>query len=166
MPSIIPCILIILSLFFATVVAAPTVTYPHMRLLAAHNDVRATYGAPALNWSQSLATAAETWANQCVFENTGGSLMDTPYGEISAAGTGAFTAEAAVNLFIQDGSEYDPVEPTYNHFTQVVWKGTTSIGCAVAHCNNIFPSSDSQATYYVCLYDPPGNVVGLAPQNV
>src|ERR1700722_1075640 len=101
MPSIIPCILLILSLLFATVITAPTVTYPHMRLLAAHNDVRATYGSPALNWSQSLATAAETCANQCVFENTGGSLG--PYGENIAAGTGAFTAEAAVNLFIQDG---------------------------------------------------------------
>lgn len=39
--------------------------------------------------------------------------------------------------------EYDPNNPTYSHFTQVVWKSTTQLGCAVANCGagTVFPSS-------------------------
>ncbi|KAF8888246.1 CAP domain-containing protein [Infundibulicybe gibba] len=51
------------------------------------------------------------------------------------------------------------------HFTQVVWKGTTQVACAVANCGagTIF----SQASgYVVCRYSPPGNVIGQFPQNV
>jgi len=42
-------------------------------------------------------------------------------------------------------ADYDPKNPTYSHFTQVVWKGTTQVGCAVATCSGIF-----DASYGVC----------------
>ena len=38
-------------------------------------------------------------------------------------------------------AQYDPNNPVASHFTQVVWKSTTTLGCAVATCNGIFPSS-------------------------
>lgn len=38
------------------------------------------------------------------------------------------------------------------HFTQVVWKDTTEIGCAVAYCENL-----NQRYFYVCDYSPWGN---------
>merc|ERR1719509_343211 len=44
------------------------------------------------------------------------------------------------------------------HFTQVVWAGTTSVGCATAQ--------GSQWTYVVCNYGPPGNMQGQFNQNV
>lgn len=44
---------------------------------------------------------------------------------------------------------------TCGHFTQVVWKGTASIGCAKATCDN--------TAVWSCNYDPPGNVVGRPP---
>ena len=49
------------------------------------------------------------------------------------------------------------------HWTQVVWKGTTQVGCAVATCNNIFPAKYGPAKYYVCEYYPQGNIIGQFP---
>jgi hypothetical protein len=40
-------------------------------------------------------------------------------------------------------ASYDPKNPTYSHFTQVVWKATTELGCSLYICNNnnIFDAS-------------------------
>ena len=44
------------------------------------------------------------------------------------------------------------------HFTQVVWRGTTQLGCGVSTCRGM--------DIWVCEYDPPGNVQGQYRQNV
>jgi len=44
------------------------------------------------------------------------------------------------------------------HFTQVVWKATTNLGCAMAKMKGW--------TYIVCNYSPPGNLQGTFDQNV
>lgn len=46
--------------------------------LSDHNTVREQHGAVDLVWNDTLASAAQTWANNCVFEHSGGSLG--PYG--------------------------------------------------------------------------------------
>ena len=33
-------------------------------------------------------------------------------------------------------AEYNPENPVPSHFTQVVWKETTDVGCALQVCNN------------------------------
>jgi hypothetical protein len=38
------------------------------------------------------------------------------------------------------------------HYTQMIWKGTTRIGCAV--------HKSRQWDFLICRYSPPGNVVG------
>ena len=38
------------------------------------------------------------------------------------------------------------------HYTQIVWRGSTAVGCALA--------SSRTDDYLVCRYSPPGNVVG------
>ena len=52
-----------------------------------------------------------------------------------AAGGGDFTVTDAINLWTAEVKDYDPQHPTYSHFTQVVWKATTEVGCAVATCS-------------------------------
>jgi uncharacterized protein YkwD len=55
--------------------------------LNAHNNERSAHGAKALAWNNTLESAAQSWANKCVFQHSGGSLG--PYGEDLAAGTGS-----------------------------------------------------------------------------
>uniref|UniRef100_A0A0K0FCA4 CAP domain-containing protein (inferred by orthology to a human protein) n=1 Tax=Strongyloides venezuelensis TaxID=75913 RepID=A0A0K0FCA4_STRVS len=45
------------------------------------------------------------------------------------------------------------------HFTQMIWKSTTKVGCGVSE-------SRSGIVYMVCKYSPAGNVIGLFAKNV
>ncbi|KAI0322084.1 PR-1-like protein [Amylostereum chailletii] len=131
--------------------------------LSAHNSFRAQHGAAPLTWNANLGSKAQQWANRCVFQHSGGSLG--PYGENLAAGTGSFPISAAIKLWTDESSSYNPSNPQPSHFTQVVWKSSTELGCAVAQCPNLL--GDGQvAAFYVCEYSPAGNVIGQFPQNV
>ena len=37
-------------------------------------------------------------------------------------------------------AEYSSQNPQPSHFTQVVWKNSKQVGCAVADCTTIFPA--------------------------
>ena len=51
------------------------------------------------------------------------------------------------------------------HFTQVVWKGTSKIGCATITCNSGMPLGGS-GTFTVCNYKEAGNMMGAYAENV
>jgi len=134
--------------------------------LDAHNIVRAAHGAVPLSWSETLADLAAIWADNCEFRATEGILLQVPYGENIVAATGFFPITSAVGMFTQDAASYDPASPTYSHFTQVIWQSTTQLGCAISSCSGLFDPESGTASFYVCLYDPPGNVMGEASENV
>ncbi|KAK2466045.1 hypothetical protein APHAL10511_001687 [Amanita phalloides] len=134
--------------------------------LSAHNDVRIKYDVPPLRWSEALARMADTWADNCQFKHSNGSLNGEPYGENIVAATGPFPIVTALQLFSSDAVDYNPLSPTYNHFTQVVWKSTRNLGCSYSECDGIFDQDRGPAIMYVCVYEPPGNIVGQATDNV
>jgi uncharacterized protein YkwD len=133
------------------------------RLVAAHNQYRAKHCAQPLTWSPKLAQVAQQWANSlrdqgCKFAHSGGS-----YGENLAAGTtGAMDPESVVAMWYDEVKGYSFQQPGFSmqtgHFTQVVWRSTTQLGCGMAQCkgNDI----------WVCEYDPPGNWEGRYKQEV
>ncbi|EDR15062.1 uncharacterized protein LACBIDRAFT_228207, partial [Laccaria bicolor S238N-H82] len=127
--------------------------------LSAHNAVRAQHGAAALSWSDNLASKAQKWANGCKFEHSGAYLAFKT--ENLAAGTGsAYNIAAAVKSWTDEVSEYNSNNPVPSHFTQVVWKGTSQVGCAVKLCDGIFDASFGVTKYFVCEYQTQGNVIG------
>jgi hypothetical protein len=89
-------------------------------------------------------------------------MADTTFEENLAAGTGAgFGIREAIGLWADEvcgclaypkfdhyidvaltlQASYNPNDPQASHFTQVVWKSTTQLGCASAICNGIFPAN-------------------------
>ncbi|KZW02713.1 hypothetical protein EXIGLDRAFT_419759 [Exidia glandulosa HHB12029] len=129
--------------------------------LKGHNDERLKHGAAPLTFSEALASKAQQWANNCQFKHSGGTLG--PFGENLAAGTGAFSIQAGIQAWNDEAPDYDPSNPQASHWTQVVWKSSTQVGCAVQVCSGIF---DQPANFYVCEYSPAGNFIGRFPENV
>ncbi|KAG0144041.1 hypothetical protein CROQUDRAFT_672590 [Cronartium quercuum f. sp. fusiforme G11] len=138
-------------------------TTEQARWLKSHNDVRTKYFTASVAWDESLAQYAQGVADTCVFEHSHGR-----YGENIAAGED--TLEKVVSDWVYGTGErdaYDPINPLYSHFTQVVWKGTKHIGCAFKTCSNIknVPWT-GESKFWVCNYDPPGNYIGEFASNV
>lgn len=130
-------------------------------MLHAHNKYRAKHGVPALRWSSTLENYAKTWAKQCKWKHSYGR-----YGENLAMGT-HMDGDMAVRMWYNEINQYNFNNPGFSkgtgHFTQVVWKGTTRVGCAIVDCTG---KPGMYGPYVVCAYDPPGNVIGKFKENV
>ena len=137
------------------------------RLLAAHNRERATAGVPALEWSDELAGSAAKWAAHLgqtgAFEHSPDEAGQPIEGENLWAGTrGHYSAESMVGLWVAEKRHFRPgVFPANSttgdieqvgHYTQLMWRRTTAVGCAKAE------SSDEDVL--VCRYSTAGNMVG------
>ncbi|KAI4096184.1 MAG: hypothetical protein LQ339_007031 [Xanthoria mediterranea] len=131
-------------------------------LLKTHNTYRTPHNASSLTWNTTLATAAALHAQPCKFTHskTGGSV-----GENLAAGYPNTTA--AVEGWGDERQKYDFKNAEFGektaHFTQMVWKATTDVGCGAAWCDG---QGGTPGWYLVCQYFPAGNVVGAFKQNV
>ncbi|KAG8678043.1 hypothetical protein FRC09_020165 [Ceratobasidium sp. 395] len=106
----------------------------------AHNSERVAHGASPLTWDDELSASAAAWANQCKFKHS-------QTGQNLAAGTGDPTPATAVGWWNDERADYDPANPKYSHWTQVVWKSTERLGCAMASCasGTVLPTEDGDA---------------------
>ncbi|KAF2142164.1 uncharacterized protein K452DRAFT_227367 [Aplosporella prunicola CBS 121167] len=130
-------------------------------LLDGSNAVRANHNASALHWNDTLAAFAEDWVKGCGFRHSNG-----PYGENLA--TNYANTSAALAAWANEAAAFDFQDPGFSkqtgHFSQLVWKGTTSVGCARKDCSASEGSADGW--YVVCEYSPRGNVIGAFEGNV
>ena len=71
------------------------------------------------------------------------------------------TVTDGVKDWTDESKDYDPKNPQYSHFTQVVWKATTELGCAFVNCaSGTILDSPHAYRFLVCQYNPGGNVIG------
>jgi hypothetical protein len=124
-------------------------------ILNSTNFYRYEHNATALTWNSSLASFAQSWASHCRWKHSGG-----PYGENLAAGYP--NVAAAVDGWGNERAKYNFKTPTgfseaTGHFTQLVWKSTTSTGCAAVNCTG---KGGMDGFFLVCEYYPRGNIVG------
>ena len=139
-------------------------------VLAKHNAERARLGLQPLHWSDELARGAEAWANHLAatgrFEHSPDEAGQPKIGENIWGGTaGRFGPERMVAGWISERQHFKPgVFPAnsttgevedVSHYTQIVWRSTRELGCAVARSR----SED----ILVCRYNSPGNVFGESP---
>ena len=136
------------------------------RILAMHNRERAAVGAPPLVWDAMLAESAASYGPTLAsLRRLQHSPRDTRPGqrENLAMGTSGYYDYAAMTGFwINEKRNFTPgtfpaVSRTGNwedvaHYTQMIWKGTTHVGCALHHGGDL--------DYLICRYSPPGNADG------
>ena len=136
------------------------------RILAAHNRERARAGVAPLRWDPTLAASAASYGP--ALARIGG-LRHSPKADrlgqrenLWMGTRGAYSPEQMVGNWIAEkayyrNGQFPNVSRTGNwadvaHYTQVVWRGTTHVGCA------IYPTRNWD--YLTCRYSPPGNVGG------
>ncbi|KAI1464329.1 PR-1-like protein [Daldinia caldariorum] len=150
-------------------------------ILNSTNFHRAAHNASAVRWNATLADFATDYLSlhsspspssqketetkkeedngkeTCVMKHSGG-----PYGENLALGCA--DAGACVDLWARESGRYDFDYPGFaeetGHFTQLVWRGTTDVGCGARLCPGNY------GWYLACEYWPRGNVVGAFREEV
>lgn len=94
-------------------------------------------------------------------------MQHGPYGENLAEGYA--TPVLAIDAWANEEKKYDYEKPKFSestgHYTQLVWKNTTAVGCGAVQCSND-ASNGVQGWYLVCEYSPAGNVAGQFRQEV
>lgn len=136
------------------------------QLLSLHNRARDEAGVPRLAWSNKLAQEAQGWAQLLARE---GRMRHASHEEANDAGenlwmgsAGYFGPDAMIGAFVDERQHYvhaafPQVSRTgrwqdVGHYTQLVWRNTQQVGCAVAR--------GERDDFLVCRYWPAGNWVG------
>jgi uncharacterized protein YkwD len=160
----------------ATILIAPlfmgSMNWPatfDQRILAAHNQERLELGLEPLSWNPALAQSAQYWADYLAATGRFEHAPEDPYipeGENLWAGTkGYYAPEARVDAWIREKQFFRPgtfpdnsttgrVEDV-GHYTQLIWRATTEVGCAQA--------TSVSEDILVCRYAEAGNYRGERP---
>jgi uncharacterized protein YkwD len=149
---------------------APSLDPIAQAFLDAHNQARATVSPapsvtlPTMRWSEPLAKHAKKVAGQCRFEHS-----NSDYGENLAARTGSGEPAEYVADWVAEVEHYNAATnrckpgEVCGHYTQVVWRKSTELGCAIQVCDRGSPFGSGEWTMTVCNYAPAGNYTGQRP---
>ncbi|KAM7190794.1 CAP domain containing protein [Naviculisporaceae sp. PSN 640] len=129
-------------------------------ILNSTNTFREQHNASSVAYNNTLAKFASSYLSSlsdCEFEHSGG-----PFGENLAIGC-SDTVSGCVELWGNERDMYDFGNPGFDkatgHFTQLVWKDTTDVGCGRKWCGE-------KRWYLVCEYWPRGNILGQFEKQV
>jgi len=141
-------------------------------MLAAHNAWRSKVGVPGLRYSEALAQSSQAWAEHlkvqhaCRMQHSGASMVGENLYWAGAWSNGpaqAIQARHVVDAWGAEVADYDHQNnhcapgKACGHYTQVVWKTTTHVGCGMALCEK------PRDQVWVCQYSPAGNMIGEWP---
>jgi hypothetical protein len=136
-------------------------------ILQDHNTYRAALQLPGLEWSPALAADALAWARHLAEIDKGQHDQDIvgKEGENLWWGTAnSFSYNDMVDAWGGEKKLFrEGIFPdcranraaVVGHYTQIVWRNTTSVGCALV--------GNGRNDYLVCRYSVPGNVYGQKP---
>lgn len=159
----------------AAVAQTTLTTTEQAEMVSAHNTWRGQVATPNLKWSPTLANTAQAWADS--LKNNQACKMVHSH----ADGVGENLFWASPLTYSTGKTELQAVSPTKTatswgdekkdysyssntcaagkicgHYTQVVWKNTTDVGCGKAICSD-------KSQVWVCQYAPAGNYIGQKP---
>jgi len=153
-------------------------------MTAAHNAVRARLmnpmpspALPPLTWSADIAKTAQAYAEKLA---SGGNCLNLVHSQTQGLGENLAGYQGTMATPMQVVEGWAGEEKCYTfgrfmtddkcdmtctmqqhsngcgHYTQVVWRNTTQVGCGMATCG----SGRSAGEVWVCNYKAPGNYVG------
>jgi uncharacterized protein YkwD len=172
----------ILVILFLTCIYAEEIKIDADAITKAHNDLRAKYASPALTYSKKLEKLAQEWvkklqADGCKMVHSHGSTGENLFWASAYKSADSkdnkgnwiwhpslqkVNAKEVVQAWYDEERWYDYKDNSCQdnevcgHYTQVIWKTTTELGCAAAACGD-------RSQVWVCEYAPPGNIVGERP---
>jgi len=149
--------------------------------VSAHNQARSgplnpppSPALPEVSWDAILADSAYDYLAKC--QSSDGTMVDhnanrtSDYAALGGSGyvgENIYAAQGsaarptdAVTLWMSEASSYDYAtnSGSAGHYTQVVWRDSTHIGCAIVTCSGLRFSSS-----ILCDYAPGGNISGQKP---
>jgi pathogenesis-related protein 1 len=162
-------------------------TGPLACIVEQHNAVRAKVMSatplPPVTWDPEIAKYAQEWTDMTCMspmhrmgpslngkpmgENlyaSGGSIADTQPGKHAVDGWAGEVACYTFGSFLRNDKCDMQCTTQMNsdgcgHYTQVVWRNSTRIGCGVSTCG----SGRIMQNEVICNYAPVGNIVGMNP---
>jgi glioma pathogenesis-related protein 2 len=123
------------------------------KLVACINTIRASFGAPPVQWDPKIARFAQDWANRGMFKHRPYNV----YGENLAITTSKRSDMSdAIAMFEGESTNYDWNNPGFSsntgHFTALVWCASRRIGAGAATLKD-------GRNLFVLNFDPPGNII-------
>lgn len=156
----------------AQIDAGPMLTAEQQEWVTAHNAIRAAASnpipataLPEVTWNQSAANLAADWAARCNFMHRDPNSL----GENIFAGSNSRTPTQVTNGWAAEKPNYNYANNSCamgqqcGHFTQIVWRASTGIGCASQMCTTGSPFGAGSWFFVVCNYAPAGNIAGQRP---
>ncbi|KAH9510261.1 hypothetical protein Btru_042610 [Bulinus truncatus] len=132
--------------------------------LKGHNDARDKLGIPPLVWDEKLSSFAAKAGTACQFQHSGGPYGENVYASYPDTNKYEEVARKAVSNWVNEKKYIDPkwncvtrTTNTCGHYSQVIWRKTTSVGCAILRCGGSLP------IMVFCEYNPRGNYIGQSP---
>src|SRR5579872_2538559 len=136
-------------------------------MLQQHNSYRSALKLPPLAWSPALASDALAWARHLAKLDKGQHDLQITGMEGENLWWGTANAFSFADMVAAWGNERqsfrDGIFPdckdgrgaVVGHYTQMVWRNTRAVGCAIA--------GNGRNDFLVCRYSPAGNVIGERP---
>jgi len=146
--------------------ACPELSAALCGITAQHNQARANVSPvpstalPPMTWDTTVAAAAQAWADQCNFSHNSAGYGQNLY---ASAGSAAPSPTAVLTSWVSESAAYNystnVCSGTCGHYTQVVWRNSTLLGCGFKACSTNTPLGPKFPNWYlvVCDYSPAGN---------
>lgn len=139
-------------------------------ILRIHNEQRAEVGTAPLKWNCDLAAFGQNWANKDEWKHS----TDADREKIIPGNFAGENLSAEANptspiaqmlqgwidekQFWNNSAKTCATGKVCGHYTAMVWKTTTSVGCGIIRNGSVMGDEwKGQSTYLVCNYYPGGN---------
>jgi len=148
-------------------------------VLDMHNLYRCMHNVPPMTWDSAIAANAQAWAEAGHYGHSPDSARTLPnigqlgenlaWGYPSRSGTDSVEGWYAEESYTDgtpvdcDDKNADAGDEAICHYTQVVWKSSTKLGCGKGKAT---VSTYEDGDFWVCQYGPAGNYEGQFTANV